>query len=231
MKFMTFTESLAQLERTDPAVAAAARSFDRTVDDLNYRAALHAFRPLPWDRSSVPLDTPVVADGEGVTSMTLAKCTHTDCNWEVDIPGDEFAADAARVRHEARRHLSTPPSTPLHQLGQPAEPIAQLANVDWWARAIDGLTQLARESMATGEPFTIYEVSRFGVGEPLNPRTDWGKFARDAEHLRLIVHARDEKGRELSTRSVRPATKGSLVALWQPGPAITGAPKTRSDTA
>jgi hypothetical protein len=66
MTFKTLTESLAELERTDPAVAAAARSFDRMVDDLNYRAALHAFRPLPWDRlSAVPLDIPVGSDGGG----------------------------------------------------------------------------------------------------------------------------------------------------------------------
>lgn len=70
MTWQTLTEQLAELERTDPAVAAAAAAaFDRMVDDLNCRAALHAFRPLPWDRqSAVPLDCPVVTDGGGSPS-------------------------------------------------------------------------------------------------------------------------------------------------------------------
>lgn len=51
MRRRTLTEELAELERTDPAVAAAAASFDDTVDRLNEAAALHRFRPLPWDRA------------------------------------------------------------------------------------------------------------------------------------------------------------------------------------
>lgn len=47
----TLTQELAELERTDPAAAAAAASFDDTVARLNEAAALHRFRPLPWDRA------------------------------------------------------------------------------------------------------------------------------------------------------------------------------------
>lgn len=47
----TLTEELAELERNDPAVAEAARRLEEAVDDLNERAALHRFRPLPWDRA------------------------------------------------------------------------------------------------------------------------------------------------------------------------------------
>lgn len=65
MTWSTLTEELAQLERDDPAVAAAAASFDRMVEDLTSRAALHAFRPLPWDRIAVAPDIPVVADRGG----------------------------------------------------------------------------------------------------------------------------------------------------------------------
>lgn len=50
--WQSLTMSLEDLARRDPRVAAAAKSFDDTVDELNYRAALHAFRPLPWDRES-----------------------------------------------------------------------------------------------------------------------------------------------------------------------------------
>lgn len=46
----TLTQQLADLEREDPAVAAASRAVDDTIDRLNYAADLHAFRPLPWDR-------------------------------------------------------------------------------------------------------------------------------------------------------------------------------------
>ena len=56
-KWQTLTESLEELERTDPKVAAAAASFDQMRDDMIYRAELERFRPLPTDRMfSRPVD-------------------------------------------------------------------------------------------------------------------------------------------------------------------------------
>lgn len=46
----TLTEAVEQAERDDPAVAKAAADLDDAIDRLNDRAALHRFRPLPWDR-------------------------------------------------------------------------------------------------------------------------------------------------------------------------------------
>lgn len=48
----TLTAELERLERADPAVAAAAASLDRCVDDLTYLAELQRFRPLPWERAA-----------------------------------------------------------------------------------------------------------------------------------------------------------------------------------
>jgi hypothetical protein len=49
-EWVTLTESLRRLEEEDPVVAKAARECDEAVTRLNERAALHRFRPLPWDR-------------------------------------------------------------------------------------------------------------------------------------------------------------------------------------
>lgn len=46
---MNLTEMVEQAEREDPKVTAAARRLDEAIDDLNYRASLRRFRPLPWD--------------------------------------------------------------------------------------------------------------------------------------------------------------------------------------
>ena len=46
----TLTEAVEQAERDDPAVAKAVADLDDAIDRLNDRAALHRFRPLPWDR-------------------------------------------------------------------------------------------------------------------------------------------------------------------------------------
>jgi hypothetical protein len=152
--------------------------------------------------------------------MTIAKCT-IGCPWEFDVPGDEFAADEARVRHESLRCPNRVPSTsaaslPARVLGEPVEPVRQLPSVEWRTRALDALVQLA----ATKATFTVFEIAEYGVGEPPAPRTDWGKLTRDAEHMGFIRHARDNEGRELSARSQRPATKGSLVSVWTAGKAI-----------
>jgi hypothetical protein len=166
--------------------------------------------------------------------MTIARCLvdRSKCQWEVDFADGPAAADRGLERHKARCHPETMPTEPTEPVEPHVpQPLQQLANVDWWTQVMDGIAQLARESLRTGEPFTVFEVARFGVSEPINPQYDWGKATRDAVHLELIVHATDGEGRELSTRSPRPATKGSLVSLWRPGPAITGTPKTRSQSA
>lgn len=149
--------------------------------------------------------------------MTIARCTQ-GCGWEVDVPGDEFDADAGRVRHEQQRCPNRPatPSEPSHTLGEPAQPIRQFPSNEWRTKALDALADLAR----TRPRFTIYEVVELGVGEPPNPSKDWGILTRDAEHMGLIKHARDDTGREMSERSKRPATKGSLVFVWTAGKAI-----------
>lgn len=154
-------------------------------------------------------------------------CPDQDNRWEQDLPPNR--AQQALDAHQAAHHGITPPTPDPDHVPQP---VTQLAHVDWWTSAIDAIARLARESMRTGEPFTVFEVARYGVGEPINTRTDWGKLTRDAAHQGLIEHAKDAAGHELSTRSARPATKGSLVALWVAGPAITGRPSTRrSDSA
>lgn len=166
--------------------------------------------------------------------MTIARCLvdPSKCQWEVDFADGPAAADRGLQRHKERSHPETLPVEPAAP-SEPhvPQPLPQLASVDWWAQVIDGIARLARESLRTGEPFTVFEVARFGVGEPVNPQYDWGKATRDAVHLELIEHATDSEGRELATRSPRPATKGSLVSLWRPGPAIAGTRRTRSQTA
>lgn len=166
--------------------------------------------------------------------MTIARCLvdRSKCQWEVDFTDGPAAADRGLQRHKELRHpetLHVEPSEP--QVPHVPQPMQQLANVDWWAQVMDGIARLAAESLRSGEPFTVFEVARFGVGEPINPQYDWGKATRDAVHLELIEHATDSEGRELSTRSPRPATKGSLVSLWRPGPAIAGRRQVRSETA
>lgn len=167
--------------------------------------------------------------------MTIARCLvdPSSCVWEVDFPAGPAAADRGLQRHKERRHPDAVPADEAAS-SEPRvpQPVPQLANVDWRTQSLDGIAQLARDSMRTGEPFTVFEVEKFGVGEPINPRYDWGKLTRDAVHLELIEHARDSEGHELSTRSPRPATKGSLVSLWRAGPTITGRrPAKRSETA
>lgn len=153
-------------------------------------------------------------------------CPDQDKRWEQDLPADrgQKALDA----HQQAHHGVLPPAPDPDHVPQPVQ---QLAHVDWWTHAIDGIAQLARESLRTGEPFTVYEVTKYGVGEPSNPRTDWGKVTRDAEHQQLIIHATDGEGRHLAGPSKRPGVNGSLVSLWRPGPAVTGKRPSRSDTA
>jgi hypothetical protein len=161
--------------------------------------------------------------------MTIARCTEAPCGWEVDFPDGPDAAQRGLDRHREFRHDIAPPAVEAPHV---PVPVKQLAHVDWRTQALDALAQLARGSLRTGEPFTVFEVAKYGVGEPINPQYDWGKLTRDAAHLGLIQHATDADGHELSTRSARPATKGSLVSLWGPGHAITGHRSTpRSDTA
>jgi hypothetical protein len=46
------------LERTDIGVRKAREVLDDAIDELNYRAALHRFRPLPWDVYTEPVNAP-----------------------------------------------------------------------------------------------------------------------------------------------------------------------------
>lgn len=149
-------------------------------------------------------------------------CPDQESRWEQDLPADR--AQQALDAHQQRQHSDLVSKPELDPEPHVPVPVQQLANADWWTQAIDGIGKLAQESLRTGEPFTVYDIARHGIGEPANPRTDWGKLTRDAQHLRLIAHATDSEGRELTTRSHRPATKSSLVFQWVAGPAITGRP-------
>lgn len=84
------------------------------------------------------------------------------------------------------------------------EPVHQLPSVDWHARALRAVLELA----ARGEPFVISEVIHLGVPDAPNPRTDWSNIQREAESLGWI------KATGRLGRSVRPTAKKSPVTEW-----------------
>lgn len=49
-RYQTLSEACSEAERTDPKVAAAARSFDDMVDRVVTAGELHRFRPSKTDR-------------------------------------------------------------------------------------------------------------------------------------------------------------------------------------
>lgn len=136
------------------------------------------------------------------------------CPWEVQFNNADAAAKG-RERHEQMRHPS-PALTAPQDIPEDERRIPQLASADWRLQALEALRRLAQERAE----FTVYDVADFGVGQPLRPQFDWGNLTRDAAHLGLIKHAVDESGHEKATRSKRPGTKSSLVAVWTAGHAV-----------
>lgn len=84
-------------------------------------------------------------------------------------------------------------------------PVHQLEPVDWRTRAIDAVKRLA----AARIEFTFYDVAKL-AGEPLNPQSDWGRFAQDIAHMGL-AHPIGWQ------HSDRPTTKSSAVRTWRGG--------------
>lgn len=156
--------------------------------------------------------------------MIVVRCGQ--CPWEMQV--FEHEAHARLTAHEKLRHPeSVPPSAPMTAEEQEHWRVPQMSTADWELRALDAIVHLA----ADRAEFTLYEISDYGVGEPINPRCDWGQLTRTAEHLQLIKQARHADGSQKFTRSKRPASKGSAVAVWTAGPGLPRHQQRRSHTA
>lgn len=117
------------------------------------------------------------------------------CPWQILVFTDE-EKQRKETTHTEQRHPEHVPT------GTVERPVQQIATVDWWNRAIDAIA-----SQPPGSVGTLYEWCAH-VPEPLNPKSQWGQLARDAEHLSLIKHVG-------YTQSKRPETKGSATGMWE----------------
>lgn len=140
--------------------------------------------------------------------MTLATCPLCP-EWEVDVIGPD-AARRIEDKHKDRKHPELRAAAP-----SPSRSSTSRDSGAWRTQALDALAQLS----ATRPHFTVYEVAELGVDEPPDPAHDWGFLTRDAKHLGVIAPVRNEDGTPKAVESKRPATRGSLVKVWQAGPA------------
>jgi len=120
-----------------------------------------------------------------------ARCS--SCDYESMHP-TYAAASTALFAHYDTAHTDRPAPAELHQL--PA--------VEWHRQALQAIHALA----ATGEPFVIADVQKYGVTDPPQPRTDWPKVTAEAEQLGWIEHCGYAK-------STRPTVRGSAVRQWR----------------
>jgi hypothetical protein len=113
------------------------------------------------------------------------------CAWEQEYRDQETANRKLAVHRQARHG------------DKPLDGVVQLDTVNWRQRALDAIRILA----ASGEDFALSEIHTMGVGEPLNPRYDWGNLSRDVHRLG-IAHPVDY------ALSKRPETRKSSVRKW-----------------
>lgn len=140
--------------------------------------------------------------------MTLATCPRCP-NWEVDVVGDD-AARRVEDKHKERLH----PELVANPAARFVRNEPRGDSSEWRTVALDALAQLA----TTRPQFTVYEVAELGVPEPPDPAHDWGSLTRHAKHLGLIKSVTNDDGTPKAVHSKRPATRGSLVKVWQAGP-------------
>jgi hypothetical protein len=90
--YRTLAEDLADLERTDPAVRAAARSYGRMVERITGR------------------ETPCTSSGSSGSAETgpsvFRRCPHEDCGRTVGPYHDPRIADASIRLHVNWRHVA-----------------------------------------------------------------------------------------------------------------------------
>jgi hypothetical protein len=89
-------------------------------------------------------------------------------------------------------------------LDEPLPAVTQILGYDWHRQALEAIRTLA----ATGKPFVISDVIELGVGDPVNPRTDWPKVTDEAKRLGWIEHAG-------FAQSSRPTARSSAVRQWK----------------
>lgn len=129
--------------------------------------------------------------------MPVAKCFIDGCQWQQHR---DDLDDAVRLRdhHERLRHPDVYGVATNRIVDGTVE---QLADVDWWTRAIDAIA-----AQPAGRRFTLYEVCGH-LGEP--PTVNgWQNLPRDAKHLGLIVKV-------AGVESKRPGTRQSMTGLWE----------------
>lgn len=120
------------------------------------------------------------------------------CAFCPDAIPDDGSCDPLSEHYDARHNPLRPP-VPEIDLNGPGQ--------DWHTRAMTAVRQFAR----SGNEFTMYQVSQI-AGEPANPKSDWGTFAREVNHLKIASPVRFAK-------SDRPTSKGSALNVWRGIPA------------
>lgn len=103
----------------------------------------------------------------------------------IDLPGDTISD---YLKHQRTAHLHIDLTGP----GQ-----------DWHERAIAAVVHLAK----TRDTFTFYDVAQI-AGEPLNPKSDWGRFATEVHHAGIAEPCG-------YTESKRPGSAKSAVKVWR----------------
>lgn len=113
------------------------------------------------------------------------------CPWEQVFPDDD-TAERKLAQHRQVRHGETAPDA--------AVPIT---SSEWEERA----TAAVKVLVARGEDFAMFEIHNYGVGEPPNPKNDWGRFSSRI-HSKGLAHPVDYD------LSKRPGTNRSSVRKW-----------------
>lgn len=113
------------------------------------------------------------------------------CPWSQEYR-DQETAERKLATHRQARHGEGPLDT-----------VTPIDGVTWRERAIEAVKIL----VARGEDFAMWEIHNFGVGEPPDPKHQWGRLSQDLHRLG-IAHPVDH------TLSARPGTKESSVRKW-----------------
>lgn len=130
-------------------------------------------------------------------TFALAVC-HFDppCEWEINVDADTVTR--RELVHLQHAHGIVPPQ-------QEINPADVVNPAQWLAAAVTA----ARAKVAAGERFTLYDL---GLPDPPNAKTALGQLAQRIHDLQ-VAHPCDY------TKSSRPGTRGSAVAVWDGNPA------------